>query len=96
MAKKKQHGRRTQTALLGDSTYLLKLVLYLVVGAQWLRLVDADLTRQIPLPIGLVVGIIFASRERFRIDRKIEYAILIVSMFIGLWSQMGIYVRLLG
>ena len=78
-----------------DTAYFLKLVLYIIVGSQWLRLVNADLTKQIPIPIGLIIGMFFAWHEHFRIDRKIEYAILLVAMLVGFWSQVGFYIVVL-
>ncbi len=90
MSKTKQ--RRKQSAQELDSAYLLKLVLYLIVGAQWLWLNHG--TTQIPLPIGLFIGVLFAVHEHFQIDRKIEYAVLLVAMLVGFWSQAGIFVSL--
>lgn len=75
-----------------DSVYLLKLVLYLIVGAQWIRVVNQAGTSQIPVPIGLIVGFLFAAHDHFKIDRKIEYAVLLIAMFVGFWSQVGIYI----
>ena len=75
-----------------DSAYILKLVLYLIIGSQWVFVVDQDLNRQIPLPVGFVVGLFFASHDHFKIDRKIEYAILLVAMLVGFWSNSGWYV----
>lgn len=73
-----------------DSVYLLKLVLYLIIGAQWLRLDHG--TGSIPVPIGLMIGMLFAMHEHFKIDRKIEYAVLLIAMFVGFWTQVGVYV----
>jgi hypothetical protein len=87
----KKQKRRTGSAEL-DSVYLLKLVLYLIVGAQWIRFENTTGTSQIPIPIGLIIGFIFAMHDHFRIDRKIEYAVLLVAMFVGFWSQVGIYI----
>ena len=75
-----------------DSVYLLKLVLYLIVGAQWIRFENVAGTTQIPIPIGLIIGILFAAHDHFRIDRKIEFAILLIAMFVGFWSQVGVYI----
>jgi hypothetical protein len=75
-----------------DSVYLLKLVLYLIVGAQWIRLTNVAGTTQFPIPIGLIIGVLFASHDHFQIDRKIEYAVLLVAMLVGFWSQIGIYI----
>ncbi len=78
-----------------DGSYLLKLVLYLIIGSQWVRLVDPSLTKQIPIPIGLVVGVLFATHEHFQIDRKIEYAVLIIATLLGFWSQAGLLISIL-
>lgn len=77
-----------------DSAYLLKLVLYMIIGSQWLFFVNEDLTLQVPVPLGFIIGLIFTSHEHFRIDRKIEYAILLVAMFVGFWVSMGIEIVL--
>jgi len=94
MAKKgNRHGGKTRVrgAEL-DSVYLLKLVLYLVVGAQWVRLENAGGTSQIPIPVGLIIGVLFAMHDHFKIDRKIEFAVLFVAMFVGFWTQVGVYI----
>lgn len=70
-----------------DAVYILKLVLYLILGSQWLRLSFSGFT--LPLPIGLLVGLIFAHAEKYPIDRRIQYAILLLSMFTGFWLPIG-------
>ncbi len=75
-----------------DSVYFLKLVIYLIIGGQWIRFVNPQLTRVIPLPIGLIIGLLIASHDHFKIDRKIEYAVLLVAMLIGYATQAGIYI----
>jgi hypothetical protein len=47
----------------------------------------------IALPVGLAVGLLFASHEHFRIDRKIEYAVLLVAMLVGYFVPYGLYVN---
>jgi hypothetical protein len=89
MAKTKKRRIKRES----DGTYLLKLVLYLMIGAQWLRITTASGT-EIPLPLGLLVGAVFALHEHFQIDHKIEYAILLVAMLIGFWTQAGLYITL--
>lgn len=95
MAKTKQKRKsvksRAQTQEL-DSVYLLKLVLYLIIGAQWVRFENADGTTQIPIPLGLIIGMLFAAHDHFKIDRRIEFAVLLIAMFIGFWTQVGVYV----
>lgn len=75
MAKKKQSNPETES----DSSYFLKLLLYFLVGTIWVRVNDVTV-----FPLGLVLGIIFASHEHFRIDRKIEYVVLLFSSMLGL------------
>lgn len=87
MAQKKKKKQSPQEL---DSVYLLKLVLYLIIGAQWLRLTTTSGT-EIPLPLGLFIGVFFASHDHFRIDRKIEYALLLVSMLVGFFAQVGLF-----
>jgi hypothetical protein len=76
-----------------DSTYFLKLVFYLIVGAFWLKLIKGG-GMQIPLPLGFLAGLAFTRHERLQIDRKIEYAILLVAMFVGFWMPFGLYISL--
>ncbi len=71
-----------------DSVYFLKLVMYLIIGSFWVR-IDRNGT-VIPVPVGLIVGLIFASHEHFQLDRKIEYAVLLMAMFVGLWLPLGL------
>ena len=86
MAKTKTKKRAASKEI--DSTYFLKLVMYLIIGSFWVR-IDRNGTT-IPLPVGLVIGLGFASHEHFQLDRKIEYAVLLMSMFVGLWLPLGL------
>jgi hypothetical protein len=95
MARKKRKSSSVNSKKELDGVYVLKLVMYLVIGSQWLRLTDSDMTTQIPLPIGLLFGGFFAGHEHFQIDRKIEYAVLLVACLIGFWSQTGLFVSIL-
>lgn len=74
-----------------DNGYFLKLVLYLILGSLWLKVTDNQ-SWHIPVPIGLVTGVIFASHDHFKIDRKIEYAVLLIATLIGFWAPIGIYI----
>lgn len=71
-----------------DSTYLLKIVLYLIIGSQWLRITTG--LNELPIPIGFILGILFSRQDHFIIDRKIEYAVLLMAVFIGFWIPMGL------
>ena len=92
MAKRKKSKRTGNGSAEIDSVYLLKLVLYLIVGSQWIRFENASGTTQIPIPIGLLIGLAFALHDHFKIDRKIEFALLLIAMFVGFWSQVGVYI----
>ena len=82
---------KRKTAKEVDSVYFLKLVMYLVLGSFWLRIVFESGT-QVPLPLGLVAGVLLLRHERLQIDRKIGYAILLMSAFISFWLPLGIHV----
>ena len=80
-----------------DSTYFLKLVLYVALGAVWLRFnqpISIGHDQQLyGLPIGLLIGLVLASHDHFQIDRKIEYAILIILTIIGFIAPyLGIFI----
>ncbi len=72
-----------------DSVFFLKVVMYMVLGSMWIRLVNTEMTEQIPLPLGLLLGLVFVSHEHFRIDRKIEITVLLVAALLGFWVQTG-------
>lgn len=93
---KRRNGSRGKAAKNElDGVYILKLVMYLIVGSQWVFFVDTELTKQIPLPVGLVIGGLFALHEHFQIDRKIEIAVLLVACLVGFWSQTGLIAAVL-
>jgi hypothetical protein len=78
-----------------DSTYFLKLVLYIVLGSFWLKFsnpVAVGAFQLNGLPIGLVLGLLFASHDHFQVDRKIEYAILIIVTIICFYLPAGIVI----
>ncbi|HMS23479.1 MAG TPA: hypothetical protein PKB09_01585 [Candidatus Saccharibacteria bacterium] len=87
MAKKLRRSHET------DDAYFLKLVLFMILGSMWLKVSDGQ-SWQVPLPVGLVFGIMLARHDHFRIDRKIEYAVLLIAAFIGFWAPIGIYINL--
>ena len=89
MVKKKKPKQKAQEL---DSEYVLKMVVYLILGSIWVRLSAHGQNWEVPIPIGLMVGILLASKEKFQIDRKLEYAILLMSMFIGFWLPLGLTV----
>lgn len=76
-----------------DSVYFLKLVLFVMAGSFWLRL-GAPLQigdwQVNALPVGFVIGLLFASHDHFKIDRKIEYAVLLIATIAGFFLPTGI------
>ena len=75
-----------------DAVYLLKLVMYLILGSLWIK-ANHNNTLVLPVPVGLLIGLIFSMHDHFRIDRKIEYAVLLISTLIGFWIPFGIFVK---
>jgi hypothetical protein len=88
MAKTKKTKKLQQSTEL-DSVFLLKTLLYMILGAQWLWFNTANGSR-VPIPVGLLIGIVFAMHDHFQIDRKIEYAVLLVAMLVGFMANIGI------
>jgi len=68
-----------------SSAYFLKILLYFILGLIWIKINGRPL-----IPIGLIVGLLFSTHEHFQIDRKIEYAVLLIATLIGL-SGLGIF-----
>jgi hypothetical protein len=75
-----------------DGVYVLKLVMYALLGSLWLKIHSGDLSTGIPLPVGLIVGLLFASHEHFQIDRKVEYAVLVLAALVGLIAPYGLFI----
>ena len=71
------------------SHYLLKYVVLFVIGLCWLRIGIAvgPLTS---LPVGLMIGLVVVSLERFRTSRKIELAILLVAGLLSYFLPVGL------
>jgi hypothetical protein len=85
------HARAATSQQEMDGTYFLKLVLYLIIGSFWLKITLGS-GAHVPIPFGLLAGLLFARHERLQIDRKIEYAILLAAMLIGYFAPLGIYI----
>ncbi len=76
-----------------DSTFLLKIVLYVILASIWIKFqtpIDIGFTELYGVPIGLFIGLIVASQDRFQIDRKIEYVLLIVMTIVTYFVPAGI------
>ena len=92
--KKTKQSARSRSKQELDSVFFLKLLMYLILGTQWLRVIDDAGAIQYSLPVGLVVGVTFALHDHFRIDRKIEFAVLLIAALIGFFAMIGISLSL--
>ena len=87
------HKKQQSTSNERDSVYFLKLVLYVVLGALWLNFrvpLELGPFALHGLPLGLCLGLLLASHDHFAIDRKIEYAILVLMTIITMFFPAGI------
>jgi hypothetical protein len=90
MAKRKSKSKSKSEE--ADSSYFLKIVVYFLLGSLWVRFsygLDG-----FGLPIGLIVGILLAHHEHFQIDRKIEYALLLVAAVLSFFFPLGFILQL--
>jgi hypothetical protein len=79
-----------------DSTYFLKLVLYVLLGTFWIRFSEPITWLGIPfgaVPVGVLIGFLFVRWfEKYPTDRKIWYAILVVVAIIGNFAASGVII----
>ena len=79
-----------------DSTYFLKLVVFVLLGTLWLKFAQPVTWLGLPVggfPIGLLVGLALVSKfEKYQADRKIWYAILLVVTIICYFVPAGIVI----
>lgn len=95
-AKKQTKVAKASTAsrnrsLQNDGPYLIKLTLFALLGLAWVTVAKASSGFQVPIPIGFIIGIILVSHERFQIDRKIAYAVLLAGLLVGFIAPFDIY-----
>jgi hypothetical protein len=79
-----------------DSTYFLKLVVFVLLGTFWLKFQQPVIWLGVPfsgIPAGLLVGILLVNKfEKYQSDRKIWYAILIVVAILCYFVPAGIVI----
>jgi len=78
-----------------DSIYFLKLILYILAGSFWLRFgepIQIGDWMISALPVGLIIGLIFAHHDHFQLDRKVEYAVLLIATILSFFLPTGIIV----
>lgn len=69
-----------------DGIYLLKIVMFFLLGCLW---VNIGSNPGFPVPIGLFIGIVFATHDHFKIDRKIEYVVLLMATVLSFIAPIG-------
>lgn len=89
----KAKTKRTASKQELDSIYFLKLVVYLILGSLWIKFTNGA-SSQIPIPVGLLIGLVFASHDHIQLDRKVGYAVLLIAALLGFWLPFGIYVHI--
>ncbi len=81
-----QNKKKQRQTVEPDSVYFLKLVLYFLLGCLWIHVGGEN---GVSLPIGLIIGILFASHDHFQIDRKIEIAVLLIATILSFIAPIG-------
>lgn len=87
----RKKSKQTET----DSAFFLKLVVYVVLGSFWLKFATPLSIGSLVfngLPVGLLLGVLLASHDQFQVDRKIEYAVLIVVTILSYFAPSGILI----
>ena len=89
-------SRSNESVFESDSTYFLKLVVFVLLGTLWLKFAQPISWLGIPMngiPLGMLVGLLLVSRfEKYQSDRKIWYAILLVVTIICYFVPAGIVI----
>jgi hypothetical protein len=85
MAKSKKTSSKEKET---DSVYFLKILIYFVLGTIWIKF-----NGYVIFPAGLIFGVLIAQKDHFAIDRKVEYAILLMAAVLGL-TGWGLYIAL--
>ena len=74
-----------------DGVYLLKIVLYFILGCLWVHFGGDE---GFSLPVGFLIGVLLASHEHFQIDKKIEYAVLLMATILSFIAPIGFVLSL--
>lgn len=84
-------AKKTTSANEPDSTYFLKIVLYAVLGMIWLQFDGKTI-----FPVGALVAFALAQHEKFQIDRKVEYAVVLFAAIVAAATSKGFFLNLTG
>ena len=79
-----------------DSTFFLKLVICVVLGALWLRLkepLELGALEVQGLPIGLIIALLLVLKfEKYQFNRKIWYSVLILIAVLSSFTPVGVMI----
>jgi hypothetical protein len=76
-----------------NSVYFLKVVLFFILGTIWIRF-GSETQTGIGVPVGLMLGVLFANHEHFQIDQKVEFAVLFIAAVLSYIFPIGAVLRL--
>ncbi len=93
MAKRNKKSKKQNSQEL-DGVFILKMVLYVILGSLWLKITKDGPSLHLPIPVGLIVGLLFSTHDHFSMDRKIEYAVLVSAALFGYIAPYGIFITL--
>ncbi len=78
-----------------DGAYFLKILMYFIIGSLWVRLSSGHFAPGISsLPVGLIIGLLFAMHDHFQIDRKIEYVVLLAAALLSYLAPIGVVLQI--
>lgn len=93
MAKKQRTSKKQENQEL-DGVFILKIVLFVILGSIWVKFTKEGSSLTFPIPVGLLIGLLFTTHEYFRVDRKIEYAVLACAALFGYLAPYGLFIAL--
>jgi hypothetical protein len=93
MAKQNKKTRK-QSGQEMDGLFVLKMVLFVILGSLWVKVTKNGASLHLPIPIGLIIGLLLTAHDHFAIDRKIEYAVLVSAALFGFVAPYGLFITL--
>ena len=93
MAKKTKNSKKSAATEM-DGVFVFKMALFVILGSLWVKITKDGTSLHIPIPIGLIIGLLLTMHDHFAIDRKIEYAVLVSAALFGFIAPYGIFITL--
>lgn len=92
MAAKQKTKTQPKQGQEADGVFILKIVLYFVLGSLWVHLGSGQ--ERIAIPFGLILGLIIARHDHFAIDRKLEYMALLGAAVLSFFVPSGFLLQI--